>query len=331
MTNRLVLALPDFSLAFELTTDASSMAVGAVLSQKEHPIAFFSKKLVPSMQSASTYIRELYVITEAVKKWWHYLLGRKFTIYTDQRSIKHLLSQPIQTPDQQKWVTKLMGFDYDIVYKPGTANRVADALSRISLPSFGAITVSTQPWLSSLRDHFASIAEGLQLLHKIRPDLFAYSHYSVHDGLVYFKQRLYIPEATNLREMLLAEYHLSPMGGHSGIKATLARLAASFYWSGMNQSVQQFITTCHTCQQSKTTSHKPYGLLQPLPVPQQTWEDISMDFITHLPNSGGKTAIWVIVDHLTKFAHFIALPRKYSAAYLASNFMSDIYKLHSLP
>ena len=113
------------------------------------------------MQSASTYTRELYAITEAIKKWRHYLLGWKFTIYTDQKIIKHLLSQPIQTPDQQKWVTKLIGFDYDIMYKPGTANRVADALSRISLPSFEAIIVSTQPWLSSLRDHFASTEEGL--------------------------------------------------------------------------------------------------------------------------------------------------------------------------
>ncbi|KAK4412519.1 Retrovirus-related Pol polyprotein from transposon.6 [Sesamum alatum] len=107
-----VLTLPDFSQPFDVTTDASLVVVGAVLSQARHPIAFFRKKMSARMQSASTYDREMFAITETVRKWRHYSLGRRFRIYTDQRSLRGLLSQTIQTPAQQKWLTKLLGFDY---------------------------------------------------------------------------------------------------------------------------------------------------------------------------------------------------------------------------
>nr|GFB99579.1 reverse transcriptase [Tanacetum cinerariifolium] len=125
------LALPDFLIPFDVTTDASGSAIGAVLSPRDHPLAFFSKKLSSRMQAASTYIREMYAIIESVKRWRHYLLGKRFRIFTDQRSLKFILNQNIQTPEQQKWLSKLLGYEYDILYKPGKENTVANALSRI--------------------------------------------------------------------------------------------------------------------------------------------------------------------------------------------------------
>lgn len=85
------------------------------------------------------------------------------------------------------------------------------------------------------------------------------------------------------------------------------------------------------CQQNKYSTHAPYGLLQPLPTPNHVWDDISMDFITHLPNSAHKTVIWVVVDRLSKFAHFVALPTSFSASFLASVFNAEIYRLHGAP
>ncbi|KAK4417115.1 Retrovirus-related Pol polyprotein from transposon [Sesamum alatum] len=87
-----VLRLPDFSLPFDVTTDASQVAVGAVLSQQRQPIAYFSKKISLAMQASSAYEREMYAITEAVQKWRHYLLGRRFHIFTNQKSLKALLN-----------------------------------------------------------------------------------------------------------------------------------------------------------------------------------------------------------------------------------------------
>ena len=86
-------------------------------------------KLVPRMQSASTYVKELHTIVEAVRKWRQYLFGRFFIIRTNQCSIKELLQQVIQTPDQQKYVFKLLGYDFIIEYKPGKTNLAADVLS----------------------------------------------------------------------------------------------------------------------------------------------------------------------------------------------------------
>lgn len=129
MTAAPVLALPDFSLPFSLETDALSYAMGVVLHQRGHPISFFSKPLGPRLQLASAYIRELHAIVAAVRKWRQYLLGHKFTIYTDHRSIRELMSQTIQTPEQQFYLAKLLGFDYDIQYKAGNSNIVADSFS----------------------------------------------------------------------------------------------------------------------------------------------------------------------------------------------------------
>ncbi|KAL0366301.1 UNVERIFIED_CONTAM: Retrovirus-related Pol polyprotein from transposon [Sesamum radiatum] len=130
-----MLSLTYFSQPFDVTIDASQVAVGAVLSQRRHPIAFFSKKLSPCLQVASAYEREMYAISEAVGKWRQYMIGWKFRIYTDQQSLKRLLSQTIQIPAQQKLLTELLGYDFDIFYIPRRENPVADALSRIPLAS----------------------------------------------------------------------------------------------------------------------------------------------------------------------------------------------------
>jgi hypothetical protein len=131
ITTAPVLKLPNFDEPFTLETDASGTGVGAVLGQNGHPIAFFSKKLSLRRQKQSAYIQELLAITEALAKFRHYLLGHKFVIKTDQ--LKNLLEQSLQTPEQQAWLHKFVGFDFTIEYKPGKENVAVDALSRSQL------------------------------------------------------------------------------------------------------------------------------------------------------------------------------------------------------
>ncbi|WVZ16035.1 hypothetical protein V8G54_013601 [Vigna mungo] len=130
MTEAPILALPNFDLPFVLEIDASGVVMGAILMQEGHPIAFHSKPFCPKLMRSSTYVHELHAITSTVKKWRQYLLEHSFTILTDQRSLKELMSQIIQTPEQQVYLSKLLGFDYSIQYKAGKTNVVVDALLR---------------------------------------------------------------------------------------------------------------------------------------------------------------------------------------------------------
>ena len=129
MVEALVLRLPDFDSDFIFETDTSNVGIGVVLIQSRHPISYFNKKLGPRLRVSSTYIKELIVIVEAVHKWRQYLLGRFFIIRTDHKSIKELLQQVVQTPDQQIYIRKLLGYHFCIEYKPGCTNHAADALS----------------------------------------------------------------------------------------------------------------------------------------------------------------------------------------------------------
>lgn len=108
------------------------MGIGAVLMQDQHPLAFISTTLGPKWQKLYVYEKELLAIVFAVQKWEQYLIGRTFFINNDQKSLKWLLQQKISTPFQQFWLSKLMVFDYEIHYKFGKENLVADALSRVA-------------------------------------------------------------------------------------------------------------------------------------------------------------------------------------------------------
>lgn len=130
LTTTLLLQFPNFEIDFTIETNACGTGIGTVLLQENHPISFFSSKISGRLAAASVYIKEMYAITQSVSKWRHYLLGRHFIIKTDHRSLKNLLTQVIQTPEQQVFLCKLLGYDFTINYKSGKYNQVADALSR---------------------------------------------------------------------------------------------------------------------------------------------------------------------------------------------------------
>lgn len=109
------------------------------------------------------------------------------------------------------------------------------------------------------------------------------------------------------------------------------RLAAQFFWKGMRQDVHHFVQQCMVCQQAKTLTTPPGGLLQPLPVPQQIWEDIAMDFICGLPLSKGFSVVFVVVDRLSKYGHFMPLKGDFSSVGVAEVFIHSVLKLHGIP
>jgi hypothetical protein len=332
-----VLALPDFTNLFVVETDASNFGIGAILSQQKRPIAFLSKALGPTKRAWAIYAKEMLAVMEAIKTWRPYLLGRKFQIQTDQKSLKFLLEQRIVTPEQQKWVSKLVGYDYEIVYCPGRTNSAADAMSR--MPHSPFLLSITGPTLDGISGPQFILWEDLKQLNATDPYLLAIHqklqktlatmpHYKMQDGILFFKGRIVISPTSALKNEILQEFHSSKFAGHSGILRTLKRLAQSFYWIAMKADVQAFVSACDVCQRNKHEARSPAGLLQPLPIPTQVWEDISLDFIDGLPMSAGKNSILVVVDRLTKYGHFFALGHPYSAKVIATVFTSGVVKLH---
>ncbi|XP_057755398.1 uncharacterized protein LOC130974540 [Arachis stenosperma] len=310
ITSKPVLALPNFELPFEVETDASGLGIGAILSQGKHPIAYFSKKLSPTMQCQSAYTRELYAITEAIAKFRHYLLGKRFIIKTDQQSLKALLEKSLSTPEQQKWLHKFVGFDFEIQYKPGIENVAADALSRCYYAAWSCPDLN---WLHTLKNDLENDGSLKELLLKCREEITTDGNYSYKNGLLLWKNRVVIPRQSSLIQLILKEYHDSAIGGHSGSAKTIDRICSNFYWPNIQQQIKEYVRNCVICQQAKVENKFPTGLLQPLPVPSQVWEEICMDFITSLPPSHGYSVIMVVIDRLTKFAHFIALKHDFNS------------------
>ena len=334
MVNALVLKLPDFNEVFIVETDASGVGIGAVLQQQGHPIAFLSKTLAPKHQMLSTYEKEFLAVLQALDKWRGYLLDRHFVIKTDHFSLKYLLDQRITTPTQMKWLPKLMGYDYEILYKKGSENVVADALSRVqSGAELSQISVNT---LSSvlyeeIKQAWTSDPELRALILQLQADTSSAKHYLWTNGQLLRKGKLVIGSDEELRKKILAYFHSSPDGGHSGMKATMQRMCVHVYWKKMRRQIKEFVRQCDVCQRFKPELVAYPGLLQPLPVPETIWSEISMDFITSLPMSNGKSAIMVIVDRLSKYSHFIALKHPYTANKIAQVFLDTIYRLHGLP
>ena len=333
MTTPPVLSLPNFQLPFVLETDACASGLGAVLMQSGKPIAYFSKTLGPRNSSLSIYEKEALAILEALKKWRHYLLGNKLTIRTDQKSLKYLSSQRLLEGIQHKLMLKLLEFDYSIEYKKGCLNTVVDALSRKdNIPdSCAAISVAVPSWLIEVEASYVGDAFCMKLLQELSINPTSNLHYTHHSGLLRYKNRIVIGNSTELKHKLFQAFHSSVIGGHSGQRVTYHRLKQLFFWPQMKAFIDELVNQCPVCQLSKT-ERVPYpGLLQPLNIPKSKWSEISMDFVEGLPKSHGFDVILVIVDRLTKYAHFIPMSHPYTVHKVATLFTNNIFKLHGLP
>ncbi|KAK9125601.1 hypothetical protein Scep_014447 [Stephania cephalantha] len=325
-----VLGLPDFSATFVLETDASGVGVGAVLSQHDRPIAFFSQALSPRARLRSAYERELMAIVLAVQKWRHYLLGRKFVVRSDQRSLKYLSEQRVIAPEYQRWVLKLLGYQFEIHYKPGPSNTAADALSRfpcMDLQSLTTISFLDVDLLHSevLRDPFLC-----PILHALQQGTDAPPGWSLFRDHLRYDDRMVISATSSLKGQILSEFHASPIGGHGGFLKTFKRISAELFWVGMKKDIKDFVATCDICQRHK------YETLAPASAPTTRspyaiWEHISMDFIEGLPRSSGWNAILVVVDRFSKYSHFLPLKHPFSAKSVASIFLHEIVRLHGFP
>ena len=135
----------------------------------------------------------------------------------------------------------------------------------------------------------------------------------------------------DLKAVALQQVHDSPLGGHSGYLKTLHRFQKDFYWYGLRQDLKQYVRECDVCQKLKHETCLLASLLQPLPILDKPWLDVSMDFVERLPKSHLKSVVFVVVDRLTKYTHFMALSHPYTDAKVANLYLQFVFKLHGMP
>ncbi|GJW49776.1 transposon ty3-I gag-pol polyprotein, partial [Tanacetum coccineum] len=290
-----VLALPSFDQEFVVETDASGTGIGAVLCQNGHPIAYLSKTLAAKHQNLSTFEKDLAFL---------------------------------------KWLPKLLGYDYEISYKKGNENVVAEVLSKVNqsgeLLQLAVSSMTSDVW-DKVKDSWKNDIDVQNLIQSLVDHNYKGNKYSWNDGFLKRKGKVVVGGDMALRKELIKYFHDEVVGGHCGVYVTTKKLSAILYWKGLKKMVKQWVRDCDICQRQKPDLSAYPGLIQPLPIPERIWVEVTMDFIEKLLTSNGKSVIMVVVDMLTKYAHFMALSHPFSASQVAQTFPDNVYKLHGLP
>ncbi|CAL2244317.1 unnamed protein product [Prunus armeniaca] len=361
LTTAPVLALPDNSGNFVIYSDASLQGLGCVLMQHDRVIAYASRQLKKHEQNYPVHDLELAAVVFALKIWRHYLYGETCQIFTDHKSLKYFFTQRELNMRQRRWLELIKDYDCTIEYHPGRANVVADALSRNVGGSLAHLRMAYLPLLVELRKDGVDLEMtprgGILASVHVRPILVerviaaqlgdpnlcvirsevengTRTDYAIRkDGALVTGTRLCVPKNhDDLRREIMEEAHCSTYSMHPGSTKMYRTLREYYSWPHMKGDIAQYVSKCLICQQVKAERQKPSGLMQPLPIPEWKWELITMDFVFKLPRtSKGHDGIWVIVDRLTKSAHFLPIKETYSLSRLAKLFVDEIVRLHGAP
>jgi hypothetical protein len=239
-------------------------------------------------------------------------------------------------PRQDRWMDLLSEFDVEIKHIKGKENRVVDALSK-SIKMIHLATVSTCE--ADVRERVRNAPNTNAFFKTMtsyliqEPTGLKYEGYQMlKEGMLTYRNSLYIPNCDNLKRFIMDELHKRPYTGHPGYQKMITAIRKQFYWPGLKKDIANYLDKCLECQQVKVEHRHLVGLLQPLPIPEWKWETISMDFIIGLPKSTKKNdSIMVVVDKLSKSAHFIPVKSTCKAIDIANIFMKEIFRMHGMP
>lgn len=186
-------------------------------------------------------------------------------------------------------------------------------------------------WLQELKQTYLQDVVVQDYFVKLQQDPSSIPSFSMKHGVLFRKDRIYIPNSPKFKAKILDYIHANPHAGHSSFHKSLHRAKSDFYWSRLKHDLKQFVRICEVCQRNKLPNTFPASLLQTLPVPTTTWTDLSMDFVEGLPISNGHSVIMVVVDRFPKYSHFITLKHLFTAITVALTFFDNVFKLHGMP
>src|SRR6266571_8451760 len=335
-----VLISPDASRPFRIEADSSDFATGAVLSQvyvedeKWHPVAFLSKALSPVERNYEIHDKEMLAIIQALQEWRHFVEGAEHQckIWTDHKNLEYFMTAKQLNRRQAWWSLYLARFDFVLCHKPGKTMGKLDAISRrvdhrtgaddnsniVLLPPnlFVVRALEGLEFARSERDILRDIRQGVRQLEE-EPVAKAMQQmrnsstrslrsveWSERDSLLYYRGCIYVPTSSKLCCRIVSLCHDTKVAGHPGRFKTLELVSQNYWWPNMSQYVGQYVGHCDLCLQTKAQQHLPVGELQLLPIPEDCWNTISIDFILELPESGGYDAIMVFFTFVAREANF---------------------------
>lgn len=175
------------------------------------------------------------------------------------------MEQSVLNDDQQKWVMKLLGYDFEIQYRPGKENRATNALSRQG--EISAISIVQPTYVNGLMKEVANDPRLQALTQDLMRDPSSHPGYQIRKWALFYKGRLVVPRHSPLIPQILREMHCLPIRGHSGFFRTYKRISGLLFWDGQKHDIRKYVASCETCQRNKYDTLKLAGLLQPLPIP----------------------------------------------------------------
>ncbi|GJS45381.1 putative reverse transcriptase domain-containing protein [Tanacetum coccineum] len=309
--------------------------------QREKVIAYASRQLKIHEKNYTTHDLELGSVVFALKIWRHYLYGTKCTVFTDHKSLQHILDQKELNMRQRRWLELLSDYDCDIRYHPGKANVVADALSRKerieplrvrALVMTIGLDLPKQILEAQIEALKPENLEKEDVGGMIRKDIPKEKLEPRADGTLCLNGRSWLPCYGDLRSVVMHESHKSKYSIHPGSEKMYQDMKKLYWWPNMKADIATYVSKCLTCARVKAEHQRPSGLLVQPAIPEWKWDNITMDFITKLPKSSqGFDTIWVIVDRLTKSAHFLPIRENDPLDKLARLYLNRIVARHGIP
>lgn len=262
-----VLTMPNDNGMFRIECDSSDFAIGAILSQQQvdmkwKPVAYLSHALNPTERNYEIYDKELLAVMTALSEWRQYLLGAKetFEIFTDHKNLEYFQKPQKLNRRQARWVTEMQEYDFTLHHKPGKTMTKADALSRRAGHDKGQsdnenVTVLKEEWFRTLSiESDQDLLNRIRKVHKNRDKSVAKAlseklegWSESEDGIVTWKDRLYVPVDRKLREEIVRLHHNVPTAGHPGRHKTHELITRNYWWPKIQEFIRTYVEGCEAC------------------------------------------------------------------------------------